>query len=300
MKQDLTARRFLRPEEVARIQDLSLRARLIVEGFLVGLHRSPYHGFSVEFKEYREYTPGDDPRWVDWKAYARSDRFFVKRFEEETNLRAYLLLDVSGSMDYPEGAHNKFAYAVNLAAALAYLFHLQRDATGLLAFNGGIVEHRTPRTSRLHLHQLFTLLARLRPQGLSAPERPLRMLTEYLKKRSLVILLSDLMTQPDPLLKALSFLRQRKHEVIVFHLLAPEEMHLSGEGPAVYRDLETGERLAFDPRTYGRDYQERLHRFLERLRWDLRARNVDYQLVNTHEPFDRALLFYLKKRERLP
>ncbi len=300
MKLHLEARRFLQPEEVARIRDLSLRARLIVEGFLVGLHRSPYHGFSVEFKEYREYTPGDDPRWVDWKAYARSDRFFVKRFEEETNLQAYLLLDTSGSMNYPEGVHNKFAYAVSLAAALAYLFYLQRDATGLLAFNGGIVEYRPPRTSRLHLNDLLATLARLHPRGTSAPERPLRMLTEALKKRSLVVLFSDLMTRPDPLLKALSFLRQRQHEVIVFHLVAPEEMHLSGTGPAVYRDLETGERLAFDPRVYEKDYRHRLHQFLEHLRRTLRARNIDYQLLNTREPFDRALLFYLKKRERLP
>ncbi len=300
MKRETSARLFLDPQQVARIQDLSLRARLIVEGFLVGLHRSPYHGFSVEFKEYREYTPGDDPRWIDWKAYARSDRFFVKRFEEETNLRAYLLVDASASMGYPEGAHSKLAYVVNLAAALAYLFYLQRDATGLMAFDGGILAHLRPRTSRVHLHQLFSVLAHLRPQGTSAPEKPLHLLTERLKKRSLVILFSDLMTRPEPLLRALSFLRQRKHEVIVFHVLAPEELRLESQGPAVYRDLETGERLAFDPRTYGKDYEQRIQAFVQHLRWNLRARNVDYQFLRTDEPFDRALLFYLKKRERLP
>ncbi len=300
MKADRTARWFLQPEAVARIRDLSLRARLIVEGFLVGLHRSPYHGFSVEFKEYREYTPGDDPRWIDWKAYARSDRFYVKRFEEETNLRAYLLLDVSGSMGFPEGPHRKFTYAVNLAAALAYLFYLQRDATGLLAFNGGIVRHLVPRTSRLHLNELLKTLVTLQPRGTSSPERPLQLLTERMKKRGLVILLSDLLTQPEPLLKALGYLRQRKHEVIVFHLLAPEELRIADLQPAVFRDLETGERLAFDPRTYGQDYERRIQDFLNRLRWNLRSQNIDYQFLRTDEPFDRALLFYLKKRERLP
>ncbi len=300
MKPDRTARLFLNPAAVARIQDLSLRARLIVEGFLVGLHRSPYHGFSVEFKEYREYTPGDDPRWIDWKAYARSDRFYVKRFEEETNLRAYLVVDASGSMGFPEGPHAKLTYAVNLAAALAYLFHLQRDATGLLVFNGGIVHHLPPRTSRMHLFEIFKALAGLKAQGPSAPERPIHLLTERMKKRGLVLLFSDLMTRPEPLLKALSFLRQRKHEVVVFHLLAPEELQLQGQGPAVFRDLETGERLAFDPRTYGRDYERRLQAFLDHLRWSLRARNIDYQFLRTDEPFDRALLFYLKKREHLP
>ena len=292
-------RDFLDPQVLTQVRDLSLRARLIVEGFLVGLHRSPYHGFSVEFKEHRLYTPGDDIRWIDWRALARTDRFFVKKYEEETNLKAYLILDISGSMDYPPSGLSKFEYARNLAAALAYLFFLQRDATGLLAFNGGVQVYMPPRASKAHLHDLLTQLAHLEPGGVTRPYRPLRVLAEQIRKKGMIILISDLLTDPEPIIKTLSYLQKRKHEVLVFHVLSPDEMDLKVAGPVVFKDLETGERIALNPGMLRRQYRKTVQQHMNHLKWAFRNRNIDYELFTTETPYDHALLYYLKRRERL-
>ena len=293
-------REFLDPKVVAQIQDLSLKARLIVEGFLVGLHRSPYHGFSVEFKEHRLYSPGDDLKWIDWKAYARTDRFFVKKYEEETNLKAYILFDISGSMAYPTDGLSKFEYARTLCAALSYLFYLQRDATGLVAFNDGIQTFLPPRMSKIHLYDTLTQLASLKPGGKTAPYKPLRSLAEKIKKKGMVIFISDLLTEMEPVVKTLSYLRNKGHEVIVIHVLSPEEINIRIQGPAIFRDLETGEKVPIDPTSIKSRYRKQMSNLLHEIKWLLRNRNIDYEFFSTDQDYSRALLFYLKRRERLP
>lgn len=293
-------REFLDPKVVAQIQDLSLKARLIVEGFLVGLHRSPYHGFSVEFKEHRLYSPGDDLKWIDWKAYARTDRFFVKKYEEETNLKAYLLLDTSGSMAYPANSLSKFEYSRTLCAALSYLFYLQRDATGLVAFSDSIKVFLPPRMSKIHLYETLAHLASLSPSGKTEPYRPLRSLAEKIKKKGMVILISDMLTKIEPVVKTLSYLRNKGHEVIVIHILSPEELNIKVHRPAIFRDLETGEKVPIDPTSIRHQYRKQITELLHRIKWTLRNRNIDYEFFRTDQDYGRALLFYLKRRERLP
>lgn len=283
---------------VSQLKSLNLRARLIVEGFLIGLHRSPLHGFSVEFAEHRLYNPGDEIRWIDWKVYARTDRLYIRKFEEETNLKAYILLDASGSMAYPEEGVTKFEYARNLAAALMYLLIKQRDAAGLLLFDEVARTYIPPKATQVHLHRLLIRLAQARPGGKTDPGRALRGMAERIRKRGLVILLSDLFTDPELLLPALKLFRHRKHEVLVFHILHPSELDLP-ERPAVFEDLETQERLPYDPSRLRRTYRERLDRFIHHLKHSLRASHISYELFTTDLPYDRALLFYLKKRERL-
>ena len=292
-------RKYLKPEVVYRLSRLDLVARLVVEGFITGLHRSPYHGFSVEFSEYRPYMPGDPLRHVDWKVWGRTDRFYVKQFEEETNLRAYLLLDSSGSMGYTSGNVTKLQYAVYLSAALSYLMLLQRDAVGVVTFDTKIRSYLPPRSVFSYLHVLLREMDQLKSRGKTHVSNTFHDLAERLKRRGLIIVLSDLFDDPVDVLNALKHFRHRKHEVIVFHILDPMETTFGFEGDTLFVDMETGDKIHTQPWHIRSEYRKKVDQFLEDYKRECRQHRIDYVAMDTSQPFDMALFKYLVMRKRI-
>jgi len=292
-------RPFLDPAVIARLGTLELKARTIVEGFLTGLHRSPFKGFSVEFAEYRQYIPGDDLSTIDWRVYARSDRYYVKKFEEETNLDCHLMIDVSGSMAY--GDHRgitKFEYAACLVASLAYLMNRQRDAVGLTAFDENVVA-MLPASSRPgHLRGVLLTLDRLRPAHHTNVSKPLHQLADSLHKRGMVVLVSDLLDDPDAVVRGLKHFQFRGTDVIVFHVLDPDEIEFPFERATRFEDLETSEEVMAVPAAVRDHYRREIGSLIERYRHDLGAAGIDYQLLTTTHPLELALLSYLSTRSR--
>ena len=292
-------RKYLEPEVVSRLSRLDLVARLVVEGFITGLHRSPYHGFSVEFSEYRPYIPGDPLRYIDWKVWGRTDRYYVKQFEEETNLRAYILLDASGSMGYSSGKVTKLRYATYLAAALSYLMLLQRDAVGLVTFDTNIRSYLPPRSVFSYLHVLLKEMDALNSGGRTRVSTTFHDLAERIKRRGLIIVLSDLFDDPDEVLNALKHFRHRKNEVIVFHILDPMEKAFAFDGDALFVDMETGEKVQTQPWHIRSEYTKRVAGFLDRYKRECRQHRIDYMATDISQPFDRALFNYLVMRKRI-
>ena len=294
-----TRPRLLDPHFVSKLARLDLTARLVVEGFLTGLHRSPYHGFSVEFAEHRQYMPGDPLRHLDWKVLAKSDRKYIKQYEEETNLRAMLLVDTSASMGYGSHGITKLDYARQLAAALAYLMLRQNDAVGMFAFASGQGEQIPPRSTMGHVRPLLLLLERLTPGGGTNFASSLHSLAERMTRRGLVVILSDLLDEPDRIEQAIHHFRHRKHEVLVFHVLDPQEVSFNFEREAVYVDMETSERVTTRPQELRSDYRARVGEWRDRIRQYCIEKNAGYVPLTTDQPYDRALLEYLSKRARL-
>ena len=290
--------RFLDPAVLARIGGLELRARTIVEGFLSGLHRSPLKGFSVEFAEYRQYLPGDDLSTMDWKVFARTDRHYVKKFEEETNLRGYLVLDVSASMTYGSGAMTKLEYGSCLAAALAYLMNRQRDAAGLVTFDDRILGVTAPSIRPGHLRGLLVTLDRLVAGRRTDAGRPLHQLADAIGKRGLVVLISDLFDEPARVIDGLKHFRFRGSDVLVFHVLDPAERTFPFERPVRFQDLESGEEIVVSPQAVREQYLAELGALTETYRRELRLAGIDYTLVDTSQPLDEALMAYLSVRGR--
>jgi uncharacterized protein (DUF58 family) len=290
--------RFLSPAILARISGLELKARTVVEGFLSGLHRSPLKGFSVEFAEYRQYFPGDDLSTMDWKVFARTDRHYVKKFEEETNLRGQLLLDVSASMLYGSGAMTKLEYASCLAASLAYLMTRQRDAAGLVTFDDHIRAVVPPSIRPGHLKSVLLTLDRLEPGARTDAARPLHQLADGLTKRGMIVLISDLLDEPAQVIDGLKHFRFRGNDVVVFHVLDPAELTFPFEAPARFQDLESGEVVTAMPRSVRADYLSAIGGLLETYRRELSLAGIDYQLLQTSQPLDGALLAYLSARSR--
>ena len=291
--------RFLDPAVIARLGTMELKARTVVEGFLSGLHRSPYKGFSVEFAEYRQYIPGDDLSTLDWKVYARTDRHYVKKYEEETNVECHLLLDVSGSMAYRGAAPmSKMEYGSVLAGSLAFLMNRQRDATGLMAFDDRIV-FRVPASARPgHLNSLLLGLERLDAGKRSDVGRPLHQLAEALLKRSLVVLISDLLDEPEPVIKGLQHLKFRGTDVIVFQVLDPNELTFPFKSAARFKDLESSEEVTAEPSNIRTTYLRELAGLTLRYDRALRGAGIDYVQLDTSQPLDFALLTYLAARSR--
>jgi uncharacterized protein (DUF58 family) len=291
--------RFVDPAVIARLGTMELKARTVVEGFLSGLHRSPFKGFSVEFAEYRQYLPGDDLSTLDWKIYARSDRHYVKKFQEDTNLECHVLLDVSASMGYRGAAPmSKLEYGSVLAASLAFLMHRQRDATGLIAFDDRIT-FRLPAGARAgHLHALLLALEKMAPGSRSNVARPLQQLAEALFKRSLVVLISDLLDEPEPAIKGLRQLKTRGTDVIVFQVLDPNELTFPFRGASRFRDLESAEEVLAEPSAIRKAYLRELAGLTLRFDRELRGAGIDYVQLDTSQPLDFALLAYLATRER--
>ena len=294
-------RQFLDPAVVARLGHLDVRARLVVEGFISGMHSSPFHGFSVEFAEHRPYMPGDPLKNIDWKVWARSDRYLVKQYTEETNLRCHLLIDLSGSMAFraSRAAMSKIEYAQSISAALAYLMIHQQDAVGALLFAEHPVAYVPARAVRSHLDVLFKTFAAHAPQGKTRLGPALHELAERIKRRGLVILCSDLMDKPEDVLSGLQHFRHRNHEVIVLHILDPDEIEFPYTDTATFVDMESGERLTTEPWEIARRYREKLEAWTDYYRRNCRERLIDYVQIDTRTPFDRALLAYLEKRARL-
>jgi uncharacterized protein (DUF58 family) len=281
-----------------RIKSLQMRARVAVEGFIKGIHRSPYHGFSVEFSEYREYSPGDDPRYLDWRLYARSDRYYVKRFEDETNLRCYLVLDTSRSMGYRSGPYSKIEYARTAAATIAYFLSAQRDAVGLLTFEDKITDYLPPRHRPGHLRRLMAMLER-EPQGRATDlAGPLEQIAATVRKRGLIVLISDLLAPTGPLRTRLGYLRSRGHDVIVLRILDPAETRFEFATPAMFRDVETGRELYVDPEAARAEYLKRFAAHsaeVERACADL---GIEYEPIATDRPLELVLFDLLRARMR--
>ncbi len=294
-----TSHSYLDPVALSRLGDMELVARLVVEGFITGLHKSPYQGFSVEFAEHRQYMPGDEIRYIDWKVYGKSDRYYVKKFEEETNLRAYVLLDASGSMSYKydEKTLSKFEYGCYLAASLSYLMLKQRDSVGLAVFDNHIREYIPPRGAAPHLHAIMSVLENAQPGNETNISSILHELAKRIIRRGLVIVISDLLDQQSEVLSALKHFRHRKHEVIVFHLLDSAEMTFPFEGPTVFQDMETGKTLPTQSEALKAGYLEQLHTFIQDYRRGCGASLIDYVQIDTSTPFDYALSSYLSRRK---
>lgn len=295
----LDKRKYLQPEMVARLNNMSLRARLVVEGYIIGQHKSPYHGFSVEFAEHRAYGPGDEIRHIDWKLYGKTDRYYVKQFEEETNLRSYLILDTSRSMTYTSGKVTKIEYASYLAAALAYLMLNQRDGAGLVLFDEKIHTYLPPRSTPSHLNALLSHLDQIQ-YGTDTRLGPvLHEMAERIKKRGLVILISDLFDQPAAVLEGLKHFRHNHQEVIVFHILDPREEDFNFNTRTRFRDLETGESITTEPWQIREQYSRLMLRFQEFYRRHCREQRIDYIPFSTAQNLDLALNGYLQKRRKL-
>ena len=292
-------RDFLDPQTVSQLSSLSLVARLVVEGFITGLHRSPYHGFSVEFAEHRQYMPGDDMRYIVWKVYGETDKYFVKEYEEETNLKAYLLLDASGSMGYTSHTVSKLDYSIYLSAALAHLMLKQRDAVGLVTFDDRIKKYMPPRSINSYLAQILQTLKNTSSEKETNISNTLHEMAERINRRGLIILFSDLMDDPDKVISGLKHFRHKKHEVVVFHVLDPMERSFDFKRDAVFQDMETREQLSTQPWHIRKDYRKLMQDFIDTYKRQCLANNIDYVLLNSEEPFDRALLQYLIKRKRI-
>lgn len=282
---------------IMRIKSLELRARVIVEGFWKGIHRSPHHGFSVEFTEYRSYHPGDDPRYLDWRVYARTDRLYIKKYEDETNLRCHLLIDQSRSMGYGSQGYSKADYAGTLAATLATFLFTQGDAVGLATFDSDICEYLPPRNRPGHLHRLLLSLGRA-PEGATTDlGPPLQKVAHLLTRRGLVVLMSDLLTPIDRLATHLAYLSTGGHDVVLFQVLDPAELRFTFTTPALFKDTETGQNFYVDPATVQKDYLHRLAEHLQRIESTCQDLGIDYHLFPTDRPLDLGLLDFLHARQ---
>lgn len=292
-------RKYLNPEVVAKLRSMDLRARLVVEGFITGLHKSPYHGFSAEFAEHRQYMPGDEIKHIDWKVYGKTDRFYVKRFEEETNLKSYILLDASASMGYSSKGISKLQYASYLAGALSYLMMQQRDAVGLVTFDEKIRRYLPPRSVTTYLNQILTELDKTESSSKTDLSAALHQMADRIKRRGLIILFSDLLDDPQKVRSGLRHFRHKKHEVIVFQILDPLELTFEFKQDAVFKDLESGEEINTQPWHIRSEYQQQVNKFINTYKKFCREHQIDYVMLNTKENYDRALFEYLIKRKRI-
>ena len=291
--------KFLHPEAISRLGRMEIRARHIVEGFLSGMHRSPYFGQSVEFAQHREYVHGDDMRHVDWKVWAKTGKYYIKQYEEETNLRCKLLVDVSKSMQYGRGPLNKYEYACTAAVSLAYLLLKQQDAVACLAFDDRKRTDLPYRSKRNHLMSIIDALQNLKPSDKTDMGKVLRRVAEEGSGRGMIVILSDLLTPREPLVKNLKLLRQRGHDVLMLHIMDDDEVDFPFNGPTRFEGLESIDRLNCNPRALRDGYLEALNRFLDEIRKVCSQNTIDYRLIRTSEPLDAALATFISHRQSL-
>ncbi|WP_197439589.1 DUF58 domain-containing protein [Calycomorphotria hydatis] len=290
------SRKFLQPEAISRIARLEVRARQIVEGFLSGMHRSPYFGQSVEFVQHREYVPGDEARNIDWKAWSKTDKYYVKLFEEDTNLRTSLVVDVSESMQFGSGPLNKLDYACSIAAALSLLLIKQQDAVGLTTFDDGVRTRIPQRSQQNHLHAILQGLAVDEPTQKTDMGAILRQVAEEQSRKGMVILISDMFAERESLKKGLGMLRARGHDVLVFQILDDQEIDFDYSGTTKFEGLEESGELICDPKSLRDGYIEAMERFLEELRRFCASNMIDFHTIRTSEHLDAALLHYMNRR----
>jgi len=293
-----TDKNYFDPKVLAGISNLALRARWVVEGLMSGVHRSRAKGFSVEFEEHREYSPGDEIRRIDWKALGKFDRYFIKEYEDETNLRAYLVLDASASMNYASDGISKFDYACTLTASLAYLILKQQDSAGLVTFSDRIEAFIPPRAKRDYITQILHALENRGPGGDTNVGKILEEIAGQVKRRGLIVLVSDLLDDAEATLKGLRHFRFKGNDVIVFHLLDQAELDLPFEGNILFEDLEAANlQVIADPRAIRSTYQQVVQEFIGNIRKQCHDSAIDYQIISTATPLDRALASYLSWRE---
>lgn len=290
---------YIDPLIVAKLSTILLKARFVVEGFIAGLHQSPYKGFSLEFAQHREYSPGDETRHIDWKVYGRKDKYFVKQYQEETNLKGYILLDRSASMGYRSKGITKLQYGSYLAASLAFLMLRQQDSVGLATFDERIKKYIPPRQSKGHLSLILKELENLVPSSQTGINRSLRELGQYTKRRGLIILISDLLDEQEKVLNALKYFRFKKHEVIVFHLLDPAELELPFTNVLWLEDMENKKRVLTHPGIIREKYKNVIKEFVETYKLSCLRSDIDYCLMDTKTPLDFALGAYLARRKML-
>jgi len=292
-------RKYLHPEVAAKLGNMSLRARLVVEGYIIGLHKSPYHGFSVEFAEHRAYGPGDEIRHIDWKLYGKTDRYYVKQYEEETNLRSYLIMDISKSMTYRSKNISKLEYASYLTAALSYLMLNQKDGIGLILFDKKIQSFIPPRSTSSHLNTILSQLDQINSGEDTQLGNVLHEMADRIKKRGLIILISDLFDDFDAIIGGLKHFRYNKQEVIVFHILDRQELNFNFNTRTRFKDMETGELVTTEPWQIRNSYKDLMLEFQDKYRKQCRKRLIDYIPLFTDHDLDIALSQYLRKREKL-
>ncbi|MEO6811328.1 MAG: DUF58 domain-containing protein [Isosphaeraceae bacterium] len=293
-----TAEKYLKPEVIRQVARLDLRAKFIVEGFLSGLHASPFHGFSVEFSEHRKYTAGDNIGDIDWNVFAKTDRFYIKKFQAETNLTGYLVMDLSASMGYTYRQElTKFEYGISLAAALGYMMIHQQDPVGLIAFDHRVTQSLQPKSRRTQLGNILSLLAKLQPKGETNVAKSLHQIAGMIRHRSLVMLFSDLLGDVEPTLRAFHRLRHAGHDVIVFHILDEAEALFPFEGMVELEDNETNEKILVDADGIKADYLDEVASFQANYRKECLSARIDYVPLHTGMPFDKALMSYLVSRK---
>lgn len=319
-------RKYLNPSVISKLSTLELKAKFVVEGFIAGLHKSPYHGFSVEFAEHRQYMPGDDLKYLDWKVLGRTDRYYIKQFEEETNLKSYIILDASKSMTFKSSdpaysslspfkkifrkketkstesktsGISKLEYATYLAASISVLMHFQKDAAGLVVYDEDVRTYIPPKATKQNLKLILTHLSNLQGSGETNTAASLNTIAERIKRRGLVIIFSDLFDDQQKVINSLKHFRYKRNEVIVFQILDPLEMSFAIDSPTIFKDMETNKELLSQPLSVMQSYKEAIQAFIENYKRACRANNIDYTLLSTETPFDTALLEYLNKRKRL-
>ena len=293
-------RKYLNPSVISKLNSLELRARLVVEGFMVGLHKSPYHGFSVEFSEHRPYMQGDSLKDIDWKVYGKTERFFIKQYEEETNLKSYILLDTSRSMNYAsEGNISKLEYASTLVAGLSYLMFRQQDAVGLSLYSERINKYLPPKASKAYLQEILKSLSETQASDKTNTASSLHSIAEKIKRRGLVIIVSDLFDDINSVLTALKHFRYKKNEVIVFQILDTQERNFAFGVDAIFKDMETEDEITTQPYQIQKAYKEAITEFVGRIKAECLNSNIEYNLIETSMPFDKALFSYIQKRSKL-
>jgi uncharacterized protein (DUF58 family) len=289
---------FLDPTVLAGLDNLELRARVVVEGFLSGLHKSPHRGFSVEFNDYRHYQRGDDMRHIDWKLYARSEKFYIKQYEDETNVRCMVVLDTSASMSYSSGGTSKMDYGITLASALAYFINRQRDAVGLITFDEKVNEYLPAKCRQTHLMRILRTLAQIKPGKKTDAVKPLTDLAASLNKKSMVVLITDMLDDEERIIKTLQTLRGMGNDVIVFHVMDDAELNFTFNEASEFVDMESNETFITTPAAIRKAYLENLNEFLSFCKKQCQSSGVDYCLLNTSEPLDAALSSYMSKRAK--
>lgn len=293
-------KKFLDPAVISKLRTLELKARMIVDGFMVGLHRSPYHGFSVEFSEHRPYMQGDPIKNIDWKVYAKREKYFIKQYEEETNLICNIFLDISKSMQFKnKSALTKLEYGITLTAALSYLMINQQDAVGLTLYSDKIHNYLPPKSNRVYLKTLLTSLNQVKPSGATTTAKCLDSVAEKIKKRGLTIIISDFFDDLNSIMTALKHIHYKKNEVIIFQLLDPIEKSFGFDRDSIFVDLETEEEITTQPHQIKRAYQEAMNDYLNKLKSECLNYGIEYNLIETNQPFESALLSYFAKRARM-
>ncbi len=299
LRNDSDARRYLDPLTLSKIRNMELISRFAVQGFFQGLHKSPFYGLSVEYSDHRPYIQGDEIKFIDWKAYARTDHLNIKRFRQETNVQCHLLIDTSESMGYGSGAVRKIDYACYLAAALTYLMLLQNDGVGLVLFNERIRVRIPAKSQGNQLHPILLALSHITPELKTDIPSALHQVADSVTRRGIIILISDLINDPDEVIRGLSHLRHMKHDVIVFQVLDDSELQLNFSDMTEFRDSESDARLRVFPESIRDEYQARVAAFVENYRQACGRGEIDFCGLNTSTPLDRALLTYLERRRNL-